>query len=364
MSSTTTTTTAASAGALHPASLRAGWPAWRGAFVRALPLVTIYVALVLAKDVPLWAPGVSVQGDLVPMVLSEIACGLFLAAGVALVETRAWTQRAQVAGYVLAAVVATVGMLGVVDSVIDRLAEAPAKWPLWVRFWGNAGPTFVHSLFAIALYRMWRRTRERAAALRDMQRTRVELLRQTAQADLLAMQARIDPSFLFDTLQAIGRAYGVDAAGGRRLTDALIDYLRAVLPGLDSAASTLGKECDVARAYLDLARERHALDLDVSVAPDSERNAPFPPMLVLPIVDDIARSLRSHPHPSRVLLRASANGADATLAIAVDPPYSPSCDMLATVQRRLAGLSAGRVAVSDSTITLEVPHALPARADR
>jgi hypothetical protein len=338
-----------------------GWIACRQAFVRTLPLVAIYVVLVVVKDAPLIP---SEPNPMMSMVVSEIVHGLLLAGGVAFVETREWSRPALVAGYVLAAVVATVGMLGVFDGIMDALDGSSKRWPLWVRFWGNSGPTFVYSLFAIALYRMWRRSRERAAALRDMQHARVELLRQTAQADLLAMQARIDPAFLFDTLQAIGRAYGTEPAGGRRLIDALIDYLRAVLPGIDSAASTLGKECELARAYLELARQRYALDVRVEVVDSGARAVQFPPMLVLPIVADIVKAFRAREVPRRVVLRTAAQVGDASLAIAVEPRYGPSAETVELVRKRLAELGSGSVTVEESTITLEVPHATGTRTDR
>ena len=360
-----TTTTAATAAPHQPARSPTPCTMWRQAFIRALPLVAFYVILVVIKDAPMFAAGFeSVQSAVMNLVVSEVVQGLFVAAGVAVVETRGWTQRKRIAAYVTVAVVATVGTLLVFGGVTRSLNLSTSKWPWWVQFWGNSGPTLVHSLFAIALYRMWRQARERAAALREMQRTRVELLRQTAQADLLAMQARIDPGFLFDSLQAIDRAYVAEPARGRRLIDALIDYLRGVLPGIDSAASTLGKECDLARAYLELARERYCLDLHVEVAATNARSAPFPPMLVLPIVGDIVKSSRAVERPRHVLLRASTPEDNGALAIAVEPQYEPSAATLALVRERLAELSAGSVTVHDSTITLEVRDALATRADR
>lgn len=337
---------------------------WRGAFVRALPLAALYGLLVGIKDVPLMFPFNSLGQLVLDAFVSEILLGVSLAAGVAVVEARERSTRARVLGYVVVAVVANTALLVAWELVMSSLGYW-GKFPWWVRFWGNWGGSLIEALFAIALYRMWRQARERAAALRDMQHTRGELMRQTAQADLLAMQARVDPSFLFDTLQAIERAYDAKLDGGRRTLDALIDYLRAVLPGIDSATSTLGKECDLARAGLDLARERYALDLrvEVEVAAGS-RSAPFPPMLVLPVVDDIVKALRAVERPARVAIRPSATDESTTIAIEVEPQYLPSADVLALVRQRLAELSGGTVTLRDSRILLEVPYAHSAGADR
>ena len=357
------TATAATVAAREPARGRAWLTAWYRALVGALPLVAIYVVLVGIRDAPLIGPA-GLQAIFMSIVVSESVQGLLLAAGVAVVEMRERTRRARVAGYVIVALAATFGQLGAWDGLMIGLDMYSSRWPWWVQTWGNSGPTLVHSLFAIAVYRMWRLGRERAAALRDMQRRRVEVLRETAQADLLAMQARIDPTFLFEALQAIDRAYADRPGGGRSLIDSLIDYLRAALPGTDVATSTLGKECDLARAYLELARARHNLDLRVDVAAASARSTPFPPMLVLPIVGDIANALRARGGAGQVWLRALATKRTAALAIAVEPQCVPPTDTLALVRQRLAELSGGSVTVNDSTITLEVPHALTARVDR
>jgi hypothetical protein len=341
---------------------------WRSAFAAALPLAAIYPLIVNIKDAPVLGPNFLLAYVLLDSVASEVVLGVFLAAGVALVETRESTQRGRIAGYVIVtgvSIVAVQVMWEGVMAVLGLLHEY--KSPFWARFWGNAGAMLVESLFAIALYRMWRRARERAAALRDLQRTRAELLRHTAQADLLAMQARIDPTFLFETLRDIDHAYGVEASRGRRLIDALIDYLRAALPGIDGTTSTLGKECDLARAYLDLARERHRLDLAVSVDLKRESRAtPFPPMLVLPLLDDIVRSLRAIERAGRITITPAVAGGVITLAIDVEPPCLPSSATLTLVRGRLRDLfaDAGAITLRDTRILLEVPHAAYAGPDR
>jgi hypothetical protein len=54
---------------------------------------------------------------------------------------------------------------------------------------------------------------------------------------LQALQARIDPRFLFDALAAVERIHDIDAAVGDRLLDNLIKYLRAVVPDLVATRS-------------------------------------------------------------------------------------------------------------------------------
>jgi sensor histidine kinase YesM len=70
------------------------------------------------------------------------------------------------------------------------------------------------------------------------------------------------------------------------MLDDLIAYLRAALPHLRESTSTLGREIDLARAYLNIIQvrmgERLAFDIDV---PSSARDARMPPMMLLPLID-------------------------------------------------------------------------------
>ena len=52
---------------------------------------------------------------------------------------------------------------------------------------------------------------------------------------LQAMQARVEPQFLFDTLDRIGEIYDRDPAKGQRTIDDLIAYLRTAMPQMNSS---------------------------------------------------------------------------------------------------------------------------------
>ena len=115
---------------------------------------------------------------------------------------------------------------------------------------------------------------------------RSETRRRTFESQLQAMQARVEPQFLFNTLAQVRELYERDAALAGTMLDDLIAYLRAALPHLRESSSTLGKEVELARAYLNIVRirlgERLAFDIDV---PDAIAKARMPPMMLLPLVD-------------------------------------------------------------------------------
>ncbi len=115
---------------------------------------------------------------------------------------------------------------------------------------------------------------------------RGEARRRTLESKLQAMQARVEPQFLFNTLAQVKQLFDVDPERAGVMLDDLIAYLRAALPHLRESSSTLGKEVELARAYLNIMRVRlgDRLSFDITV-PDALRQARLPPMMLLPLVD-------------------------------------------------------------------------------
>jgi LytS/YehU family sensor histidine kinase len=71
------------------------------------------------------------------------------------------------------------------------------------------------------------------------------------------------------------------------MLESLIQYLRAALPQMREAATTLGREVDMARAFLEIQRVRMGSRLEFSVdVPAALRDRPFPPMMLISLVEN------------------------------------------------------------------------------
>jgi LytS/YehU family sensor histidine kinase len=125
----------------------------------------------------------------------------------------------------------------------------------------------------------------RSQTLRTLQLEHVRFTRQAYEARLAALQARVEPRFLFETLSDVEALYEKDAALGAQVMDDLIVYLRAALPAIEETSSTLGAELKLVRTWLDIVRVRSAERLSFAMT-DSEAplDARMPPMLLLPLV--------------------------------------------------------------------------------
>jgi hypothetical protein len=117
---------------------------------------------------------------------------------------------------------------------------------------------------------------------------REELVAKLAtEAELRALQAQLNPHFLFNALNTLG--YLMKAAPDRARSTLLdlTKLLRAVLKRSGGDVVTLGEEVALVEAYLAIERarfeERLQLRLDV---PASLRMLPMPPLLVQPLVEN------------------------------------------------------------------------------
>lgn len=113
------------------------------------------------------------------------------------------------------------------------------------------------------------------------------LEKQVLEARLKLMQAQIEPHFLFNTLANVQHLVESNPPLAGRVLSNLVTYLRAALPEMREGSSKLGREADMARAYLAIQGVRMGarLRFDVEIAP-ALREQPFPPMMLMTLVEN------------------------------------------------------------------------------
>src|SRR6266702_3815649 len=94
------------------------------------------------------------------------------------------------------------------------------------------------------------------------------LQRQVVEARMAAMQAQVEPHFLFNTLASIDHLIEVDPPRASRMQKNLIALLRASMPAMREKATSLGRELQVVRPYLEILKVRmeDRLRAEISVA--------------------------------------------------------------------------------------------------
>jgi Histidine kinase len=140
------------------------------------------------------------------------------------------------------------------------------------------------------------------------------LKRQVVEARMAAMQAQVEPHFLFNTLASIDHLIETDPARASVMQKNLIALLRASMPtmreangaGAGGGERDLGRELAVIRPYLEILKVRmeERLATDVQV-PDGLLSAAFPPMMIQTLVENaIKHGLEPKPEGGSLRLKA------------------------------------------------------------
>jgi hypothetical protein len=148
---------------------------------------------------------------------------------------------------------------------------------------------------------------------------RESMQRQLSEARMAAMQAQVEPHFLFNTLASVEHLIETDPPRASAMQRTLIQYLRAVIPQMRDAnlSTNLGRELAMVTSYLDLLKMRmeERLTVDIQV-PDGLRSAAFPPMMLQSMVENaIKHGLECKPEGGH--LAVTAEIADSKLRVTV-----------------------------------------------
>ena len=122
------------------------------------------------------------------------------------------------------------------------------------------------------------------------------LKRQVVEARMAAMQAQVEPHFLFNTLASIDHLIETDPPRASVMQKNLIALLRASMPTLREANGSangvrdLGSELAMVKPYLDILKVRmeERLTTDIQV-PDGLLSAEFPPMMIQSLVENAVK---------------------------------------------------------------------------
>lgn len=114
-----------------------------------------------------------------------------------------------------------------------------------------------------------------------------QLQAQLADARLAALQAQVNPHFLFNTLHAMSALVERDPKGVRRMIARLSELLRTTLDGANEAEVTLAQELTFLKRYLEIMQIRFQgrLEVRVRIAPGLD-NALVPNLILQPLVEN------------------------------------------------------------------------------
>ena len=241
------------------------------------------------------------------------------------------------------------GVLGLVALPDFGLAQ----WFSIGTVMSRASPATAVALLMHLPMRWWRWREEQALHLRVRQAEQTaamaELSRQVSLSELKALQAQVEPHFLFNALASLQQLIRQEPATAERFLGELHNYLRMALPSMREPMSTVDKELALARAYLTILATRFGdrLRFNVQAGPGCEAH-PLPPMMLLTLVENAVR------HGIEPLARGGevcveARREDETLVIEV---RDDGAGLLGSAQGNTKGQGVGLVNVRDRLASL------------
>jgi sensor histidine kinase YesM len=141
--------------------------------------------------------------------------------------------------------------------------------------------------------------------------------RMLAEVRLKALQAQIEPHFLYNTLANVVSLIGPQPAKAQHMLERFIDYLRASLAASRSEQATLGSEAKLIAAYLDVLAVRMGERLRYRIdVPDALGQFAMAPMLLQPVVENaISHGLEPKVEGGEIAVSARIEGAHVCVQI-------------------------------------------------
>ncbi len=163
--------------------------------------------------------------------------------------------------------------------------------------------------------------------------------KQASDAELRALQAQIEPHFLFNTLANVQALIDYEPTKARHMLESFIEYLRATLDASRRTQGTLGDEVAMLQRYLQLMQVRMGsrLHTEWDIDPGLLKQ-PLAPLLLQPLVENaIKYGLEPKIEGGRICIRASRQGA----RIRIEVQDDGSGLQTDTVARKFPGSGSG-----------------------
>ncbi len=159
-------------------------------------------------------------------------------------------------------------------------------------------------------------------ALRTKERDEADARRLAAEARLSALEARVQPHFLFNTLNSIAALIPDDPAGAERMVGRLAGLMRASLDSAGTPLVALSDELKAVRDYLEIERVRFGDRLRYELPADGAGAQARVPRLSLQtlVENSVKYAVSPRPGGARITVRVQRTAGGVRLSVEDDGP--------------------------------------------
>lgn len=242
----------------------------------------------------------------------------------------------------LAALVRMLDWPSISELLQLRKGEAMRATAAWTRLLGDGLSAFIPCGLTVALFEMLARRRRAQARLQSLLHEQSVMARQAMAARLAAMQAQVEPQFLFETLVDVEQAYDRADPDAAAQMERLIRHLRVALPRLREAGGSLESEAELLDSYLAVVAGRSKAVVRFSAQwPESLNGCALPPMLLLPLLQRALRLADGLPGSCTLAAEALPRGGLRLLLAFDKPGLCGDDEELRALAERVRALSGG-----------------------
>jgi sensor histidine kinase YesM len=246
----------------------------------------------------------------------------------------------------------------------------PSEFVGWVqRSFRYAIITTLTFGLAVSAYELMRaRLEHTTLELRTKERDEADARRLATEAQLTSLEERVQPHFLFNTLNSIASLIHNDPTGAEKMTGQLASILRSSLDGA-GALVPLEQELKTVRDYLDIERVRFGDRLRYTIQIDERVGAALVPRLSVQTLVENAVKYAVSPRRDGGTVAVIAGDANGRVRLAVeddgpgfDSAGAPDRHGIALVRERLALTFGDRATLSieshagQTKAVIEVPR--------
>jgi sensor histidine kinase YesM len=340
---------------VHPLDFLPVVQRWRRTPLRSIALTIAFsmtIGCVLLMVQAMFSRNFSLAGYLWPTIVIANTVGFVTHGGLIGLNwlLRGWPHRQ--AGTVRSVYyVATVALLSVLGI---GLGNAILQWRNPVYYLDNLSELAAIIPFALAMSLLMLSLttigQRRAQAEVQMLRQREEIAATAqllAEARLRALQAQVEPHFLYNTLANVLGLIDTQPAQARHMLERFIDFLRASLQASRADSATVSAELDLTAAYLDVLTVRMGKRLHYRIeADDAVRAMVIAPMLIQPLVENaVMHGLEPKVEGGTIVVRARCQDhallvdiVDDGVGIGNAPPRAGGGVGMANVKARAASM--------------------------
>jgi sensor histidine kinase YesM len=225
----------------------------------------------------------------------------------------------------LVVVIAAAIALGTAVLILVGLADPgeylpPSRWPAF------ALPTILAVSLGISLYEGLRAELETTRFnLRTKERDEALARQAAAEARLASLQSRVEPHFLFNTLNSIASLIHDDPARAEQMVVQLSSLLRSALDQTPVLLVPLGEELRLVSGYIEIERVRLGPRLRCEISLSEAAGSALVPRLAIQTIAEnaVKYAVAARRQGASMAIRATADDGSATIEVTDDGPGFP-----------------------------------------